>query len=145
MSEESNIDNIKNIVSDQLDQLAIETKNSIQVLKSVAVNQAWKILQLTIAISIQIIENIATNLSGPEKKAIALIALSEFYDKVFLIVDVPMIPNIIEPMVHKYVKAFLMTLVGASIDAMVTTFREIGVFKTKTLSTQKPKRQRKKS
>lgn len=141
----SNIAEITDQLKKGLDKLVEESKSSMKDVQRVAAAQAWKILQLAIAISIQIIENIATNLSGPEKKAIALTALSEFYDKVFLIVDVPMIPNIIEPMVHKYVKAFLMTLVGASIDAMVTTFREIGVFKTKTLSTQKPKRQRKKS
>lgn len=141
----SNIAEITDQLKNGLDKLVEESKSSMKDVQRVAAAQAWKILQLAVAISIQIIENIATNLSGPEKKAIALTALSEFYDKVFSIVDVPMIPNVIEPMVHKYVKAFLMTLVAASIDAMVTTFREIGVFKTKTLFTQKPKRQRKKS
>lgn len=132
-------------LKESLDKLMEESKNSIKDVQRIATAQAWKILQLAVALSIQIIENIATDLSGPDKKALALNAISSFYDKVFVVVDVPFVPSLVEPMVHKYVKAFLMTLVSASIDAMVTTFREIGVFKTKTLSTPKTKRQRKKS
>jgi hypothetical protein len=54
--------------------------------------------------------------------------LSDFYDKVFLVVDIPVVPNLLEPIIHKYIKAFLMILVSATIDAMVTTFRNTGVF-----------------
>ena len=54
--------------------------------------------------------------------------LSSFYDKIFLVVDIPVVPNLLEPIIHKYVKAFLMVLVSASIDALVTTFRQTGVF-----------------
>lgn len=148
MSELSNTNDVKNLVSDQLDQLAIETKNSIQTLKSVAVNQAWKILQLTIATTIQIIEKSATDMAGKDKKTIALESISKFYDSVFVVVDVPFIPNLLEGMFHKYVKIFLMSLVGSSIDAMVTTFRQIGVFKPKEVQVlsvkSKPKSKRKK-
>jgi hypothetical protein len=54
--------------------------------------------------------------------------LSNFYDKVFLVVDIPVVPNLLEPTIHKYVKTFLMILVSATIDAMVTTFRNTGIF-----------------
>lgn len=93
-----------------------------------AISEAWKILQLTTASTIQVIEKIGTELSGPDKKTIAMNIISNFYDKVFLIVDVPLVPNFMEPFIHKNVKAFLMMLVGVSIDAMVTTFREAGIF-----------------
>lgn len=86
-------------------------------------------MQLTIANIIQKIENIGNGLSGKDKKTIAMEFLSKFYDTTFIIIDVPLVPNILEPIIHKYIKSFLMILVSSSIDAMVATFREIGVFK----------------
>jgi|688.fasta_scaffold119350_5 hypothetical protein len=120
----------------ELDKLIDQSQQSLQETKKVAAAQAWKILQLAIALSIQFLENIAVSFSGPDKKLIAMEAISSFYDKVFTIVDVPFIPGFIEPLMHRYIKAFLMGLVGVSIDAMVTTFREIGVFKDKDVKSQ---------
>ena len=54
--------------------------------------------------------------------------VSGFYDSVFKAVDLPFIPNVFEPLFHSYVKKFVMGLASAGIDAIVTTFREIGVF-----------------
>jgi hypothetical protein len=119
----------------ELNKFITESKESLTIVKNVAAAHAWKILQLAIAISIQFLENIATDLSGPDKKKIAMQALSEFYDKVFIVVNIPFLPSLIEPVLHKYVKAFFMVLVGASIDAMVTTFKQIGVFKDKNINT----------
>lgn len=120
----------------ELDKLVDQSKQSLDEVKRVAATQAWKILQLAVAITVQLLENIAVDLSGPDKKIIAMEAISKFYDKVFVIIDVPLIPNVLEPLMHKYIKAFLMALVGASIDAMVTTFRQVGVFKDKTVQVQ---------
>jgi hypothetical protein len=58
-------------------------------------------------------------------------AMGAFYDSVFLVVDVPFIPPIIERYLHSYVKSFLMILVGSTIDSMVRIFRETGVFRPK--------------
>lgn len=91
-------------------------------------------MQLAVASVIQIIETIGTDLSSPDKKILAMDLLSSYYDKVFLIVDIPVVPNLLEPIIHKYIKAFLMILVSASIDAMVTTFRNTGVFLKKNYS-----------
>lgn len=124
---------IQNQIQQEIEKLIEVTKQSLGIVKSVALAEVWKILQLVIAAIIQIIENIATDLSGPEKKALAMDLISNFYDKVFLIVDIPVVPNILEPIIHKYVKAFLMILVGSTIDAMVTTFRNTGVFFTKKI------------
>jgi hypothetical protein len=96
--------------------------------------EAWKVLQLATASIIQIIEAIGNDLSGPDKKALAMDLLNKFYDNVFVVIDIPVVPNILEPVIHKYVKAFLMVLVGASIDALVTTFRNTGVFLKKKTS-----------
>ena len=59
--------------------------------------------------------------------------LSKFYDSVFMIIDIPFVPNLIEPIIHKYVKSLLMILLGSTIDAMVTAFRQIGIFEDPTL------------
>ncbi len=128
-------------IKSEIDKLTEQTKKSLEEVRSVAVGQAWKILQLAVATTIQIIETKTTELSGPDKKVMAMDMISNFYDRVFVVVNVPFVPNLLEPMMHKYVKSFLMVLVGASIDAMVTTFRQIGVFKSKSIVSQsvKPK------
>ena len=123
MSEEN-----KQLIRTEVDKLTDKLKESLNNVKRFAVSEAWKILQIATASIIQIIEKIGTDLSGPEKKKVALEALSNFYDKVFTSVDIPMIPNVLEPMFHQSIKTFLMILVGATIDALVTTFRETGIF-----------------
>jgi hypothetical protein len=115
----------------ELPKLVEESQKALGTVKIVAITQAWKILQLTIAIIIQKIEALQPNLAGKDKKEAALQILSQFYDNTFVVVDVPFVPSLIEPLMHKYIKLFLMTLVGSTIDAMVTTFRELGVFNSK--------------
>ena len=128
-------------IQSEIDKLIEQTKKSLEEVRSVAVGQAWKILQLAVATTVQVIESKTVELSGPDKKTMAMDIISNFYNKVFIIVDVPFVPNLLEPAMHKYIKGFLMVLVGASIDAMVTTFRQIGVFKSKSIVSQsiKPK------
>lgn len=77
---------------------------------------------------IQIIEKLGTDLKSHDKKQLAMNLISSFYDQIFVVVDIPVVPNVLEPIIHKYVKAFLMILVSATIDALVTTFRQTGVF-----------------
>lgn len=123
---------VKKQVQIIVNNLTQQSQNSLQVVKRVAISEAWKILQLTTASTIQVIEKVGSDLSGPDKKAIAINIISDFYDNVFLVVYVPFVPNFMEPLIHKQVKAFLMVLVGVTIDALVTTFRETGIFlKTK--------------
>lgn len=119
-----NLDAIK----PEIDKLVQQAKLSLKTVEKVAIDQAWKILQLAVAATIQVIESKAIDLSGPDKKAVAMDLLSKFYDSVFLVVDIPFVPNLLEPIIHKYVKIFLMVLVSSTIDAMVTTFRNTGVF-----------------
>jgi hypothetical protein len=116
------------LIKNELEKLINQAKESLAAVKRLAVNEAWKILQITTASVVQILEKSASDLTGPEKKELAMNLISEFYDKVFLIVDVPFVPNALEPFLHKYIKGFLMVLVSASIDALVTTFRQVGVF-----------------
>lgn len=124
--------NLVEILKPELENLVSETKSSLNEIKRVAIAQAWKILQLAIAKTITLIETNAKNLAGKDKKAVAMELLSKFYDSVFVVVDLPLVPALVEPIIHKYIKAFLMILVGSTIDAMVTTFREVGVFAPKS-------------
>lgn len=123
----------KELITNEVNNLTDTIKDSVKNVRVFAVGEAWKILQVVAASVIQIIEKIGTDLSSPEKKELSLKLLSDFYDKVFIVVDIPIIPNLIEPILHKYVKSFLMILVGASIDALVTTFRQTGIFLKKQL------------
>lgn len=122
-----------NLIKLEIEKLTVKTQESLGTVKSVAVAEAWKILQLTIAATVQVIETIGIDLSSPDKKALAMDIISGFYDKVFLVVDIPVVPNVLEPIIHRYVKQFLMILVSSSIDATVTTFRNTGVFFNKKL------------
>ena len=117
-------DQLKPILEKLISQVKLQTQSA----KSIALDQAWKILQLVLAQLVQAIEEIGKELSGPDKKAVVLDLLSGFYDKVFLVIDIPFVPNFIEPIIHKHVKSLLMILAGSSVDAFVTTFRNIGIF-----------------
>jgi hypothetical protein len=118
----------KDLVLEKANRLIELGKESVGEIKKVSINEAWKILQLTTAGMVQILEAIATDLSGPEKKAIALEFINNFYDKVFLVVSIPLVPNFVEPIIHSYVKKILMIMVDATIDSIVKIFRDTGVF-----------------
>lgn len=119
------------LILKEVENLINKTKESLKDVKRFAIDQAWKILQLAIASIIQIIEIIGNDLSSPDKKALAMSMVSKFYDSLFLVVDIPVVPHIIEGYIHSYVKSFLMILVSSSIDSMVKIFREAGIFKPK--------------
>lgn len=122
------------LIKAEVEKLTQTAKERLQGVKRVAVDEAWKILQLATATIIQIIEAIGKDLAGDQKKTLAMEMINKFYDNVFVVVDVPVVPNLVEPIIHKYIKAFLMLLVSASIDALVATFRNTGVFLQKKVS-----------
>lgn len=118
----------QNLIKLEVEKLINNSKESLKTVQRFALDEAWKLLQLTTASVVQIIEGIGNDLSGPDKKALAMELLNNFYDKVFLVVDVPFVPNIVEPIIHRYIKNILMIMVSATIDATVTIFRNTGVF-----------------
>ena len=118
----------KKIIQEEIDKLILSTLESLSEVKTFAIGEVWRILQLLIATVIRLIENIGTDLSSPEKKTLAMSLITEFYDRVFINVDIPMIPSVIEPMLHGYVKQIILTLVDSAIDSMVKTFRDVGIF-----------------
>jgi hypothetical protein len=116
------------LITQEVNKLTITTQKSLSHLKTIAIDEAWKLLQIATATIIQIIESIGKDLAGPDKKKLAMDLISNFYDKVFIVIDIPYVPNALEGYMHKYVKRFLMILVGSTIDSMVTIFRNTGVF-----------------
>ncbi len=124
---------VKELVQVKVDLLVNQVKLSLKDLKTVAISEAWKILQLAVVEIIQEIEESGSELKGKDKKALAMELLSKFYDSVFMIIDIPFVPNLIEPIIHRHVKSLLMILLGSTIDAMVTAFRQIGIFEDPTL------------
>lgn len=132
MSELSN----KELIQQEIVKISQQIKESLVDIKVIALAEAWKILQLFIAIVIQVIERFGDDLSSPEKKELALQTIESFYDNVLSHIDIPAVPSAIEPMLHGYLKKIIMVFVGASIDAMVATFRNVGVFKEKYINTQ---------
>lgn len=121
----------RELITTEIQKLIDETKTSIGNTKKFAMSEVWKILQLLTATVVQLIENFGNDLSSPEKKQLALDLISSFYDQIFKYIDIPWVPSVVEPIIHSHVKSFLMLLVSSGIDAMVTTFRQIGVFKPK--------------
>lgn len=128
MTEENSI---KDILKEELNNLISVTKTSFSDVKAFALAEVWKILQLFTVAVIRLIENLGTELSGPEKKELALESIGKFYDAIFTYIDVPWIPAPIEAVLHGYLKNVIMMLVSSAIDALVTTFRQVGVFKPK--------------
>jgi hypothetical protein len=118
----------KELIRAEVEKLIASTKERVNEVKRFALGEAWKLLQLTTASVVQIIEAIGNDLSNPDKKALAMDLLNSFYDKIFLVVDVPFVPNLVEPIIHRYIKNILMIMVSATIDATVTIFRNTGVF-----------------
>lgn len=111
-----------------LGDLVTKAKDILKAATVVAMPQAWKVLQLATAEVIQNIENNNANLKGADKKTLAMTMISNFYDQVFTIINFPFVPKLLQPIIQKYVKQILMILVSASIDALVTTFRNTGIF-----------------
>lgn len=124
--------NIPESLQSVINNLIINAKISIGDVKVVALDQAWKVLQLATAETIQAIENSNPSLAGKDKKELAMIFLSTFYDSVFITVSVPFVPSFLQPIIHRSIKSLLMILVSSTIDALVTTFRNSGIFTKKT-------------
>jgi nucleoside diphosphate kinase len=123
--------NLSEKLKPELEILIQEAKNGLGEVKRVAVSRAWKILQLVIARIIQTIEQNGSGIEGKDKKAVAMQLIEKFYNSVFVVIDIPFIPPLVEPIIHRYVKTFLMILVGSTIDAMVITFKDTGIFDNK--------------
>ncbi len=92
-------------------------------------NEAWKIFQDAISKLVVLAEETLTELSGPEKKAQVLQNLNDFYDRVIGPIDLPYVPNLIEPYLDKFIKKSFLALADGAIDSLVETFNNLKIFK----------------
>ena len=119
---------VQNLSVNNIQSLVDKAKALLQSIKEVAMPQAWNILQLATVDVIQSIENNSPTLKGADKKTLAMTMISNFYDQVFTVVNFPFVPKLLQPIIQKYVKQILMLLVSSSIDVLVITFRNNGIF-----------------
>ena len=118
----------QNLSVNDLGNLVAKAKEILKNTKAVAMPQAWNVLQLATAEVIQTVEDNNPSLKGVDKKTLAMGMISKFYDQTFTIINFPFVPQVLQPIIQKYVKQILMLLVSATIDALVTTFRNSGIF-----------------
>ena len=118
----------QNLSLNNLENLIAKAKVILKNAKAVAMPQAWNVLQLATVEVIQDIEDNNPSLKGVDKKTLAMGMISKFYDQTFTIINFPFVPQILQPTIQKYVKQILMILISATIDALVTTFRNSGIF-----------------
>ena len=118
----------QNLSVNNLENLVAKAKEILKNAKTVAMPQAWNVLQLATAEVIQNVEDNNPSLKGVDKKTLAMGMISKFYDQTFTIINFPFVPQVLQPIIQKYVKQILMILISATIDALVTTFRNSGIF-----------------
>jgi len=104
----------------------------ISVGRKVKLWEAWRIIQGAIANTVLLIEReIGKSLSGPEKKAQAMASVEKVVKLVCNIIDLPVVPEWVEAYIDTYLQRFLMEVASGSIDAIVKTFHDTGVFPPK--------------
>lgn len=118
-------------LQNKLAELVKSNQENLNKIQKVALDQAWKTLQLATAEIIQTIQVNYPTLAGKDKKELALTFLSTFYDSVFSVINIPFLPSLLQPIISKYIKVILMIMISSSIDAMVTIFKQTGVFQKK--------------
>ena len=64
--------------------------------------------------------------SGEAKKAAVMAAINTFYDEVIEPIDIPAIPNFVEPIADKAVKQLLLVVADGVVDAIVAIFNKSG-------------------
>jgi len=101
--------------------------------KRVPLSSAWCVVQEAVASTVLSIErNIGNRYAGAEKKALAMARIERIVDVIVAFIYIPYVPLWINSLIAKYIKMFLMQVADGSIDAIVSTFHEVGVFEPKS-------------
>lgn len=97
--------------------------------KRLPLHAAWQLIQTALAKTVLIIEqNVVGAVSGPEKKAAAMAIIGQVVNVVIGSITLPYVPLWIQNMMGNYIKTFLLEVASGSIDALVSTFHDTGVF-----------------
>lgn len=96
--------------------------------KPFGVTDAWNLFQTAIAELVKLIEELAKDLPGPEKKRIAMQYVEQLFDRIIVGIDIPYVPDFFEKILDKYLKKLFVKLADGAIDSIVTLLNNLGVF-----------------
>jgi hypothetical protein len=120
---------IKTSAEDLIDKLKLKL---LTLKTKLSLSGAWQIIQESLANVVLLIEQKAGEvLSGPDKKAAAMLIISNVIDVVVVAVDIPFVPELVEKQFDVFIKKFLLAIASGSIDALVSTFHSTNVFPPK--------------
>jgi len=91
----------------------------------ISFNEVVAIVGKSIGSLVAIAESFSS-LSGEEKKSAVVSAIGTLYDEVIAPIDIQKIPNFIEPIVDKGVKALLLAISDGIVDGIVALYNEGG-------------------
>jgi hypothetical protein len=100
----------------EVEALIAAVKNSVAD-KTLTLSEVWAIAQQALFSFVKIAD--ALEADGADKKAVVLIAAEKLYDDVIAPIDIPKIPNVVEPYFDKLSKILYMELISGTIDFIV--------------------------
>lgn len=103
-------------VKNEIDVLIKEAKEATAD-KVITLSEVWTLSSHVIASFVKIADTL--NADGADKKAVVLKAAELLYDEVIAPIDIPKIPNVIEPTFDKFAKSLFLELVSGLIDFVV--------------------------
>lgn len=104
------------VVKEQIDNIIKEAKDSYAD-GVLSLAELWGLGQDLVFSIMAIAETL--NASGEDKKAVVMQAAARVYDEVLAPIDIPKIPNFIEPSFDKFGRTLFLELISGSIDYMV--------------------------
>lgn len=108
----------------------------------ITLTEWFGLLQRFVFIAVQHAETIE-NLDGETKKKLVLMAVDRFYVETLAPLDIPGLPNYIEPLVDQLLRPIFNATVSSLVDVAVWLFNRIGWPKQSLL--EEPKEEEKKS
>jgi hypothetical protein len=92
----------------------------------VTLSEVWNLVTEVISSLVKVAEEFGGD--GDNKKAAVLAALELFYDEVIAPLDIPYVPNIVEPVVDRAAKRIFLQIADGVIDAIVSLLNREKVF-----------------
>ena len=107
---------VYDVVKEQIAALIKEVKDDIGD-NVLTLTEVWVLSQHTVTAFVKIADTLSA--SGEDKKAVVMLAAEKFFDDVIGPIDIPQIPNFIEPTFDKISKEIFLSLVSAGIEYIV--------------------------
>ena len=113
----------------RLEAIATEIEKFFTIAKEaikgkLAFADAWALVRRATSTFVRLVEQLGE--SGPEKKDLVRDLVLQYYDEVIAPLDIPQIPNFMEPAVDSAVRVILDFALGKLIDSIVAGFNTLG-------------------